>query len=440
MPASVTGKTILAANTGNTFAVSLTLGSPQSGPQPDTTAIFNFYGIYSGFTIQVEGQGADGQWYPLACQDFGTLAVNQGGTAFTLGTNAYDSVKVDITGMVATRCWASAASSGTLNVSISSNYYYNAPFIVSSITSNSLSGSQTITSNSANAFDVGPSGTTNPTFQVDASTASAATGLKIKSAAAGSGMALQVISSGTNEALTIDAKAAALITLAGAASTATGVQVGSSTSAANAVLTVYSSGAGALEVGPNGTTNPTFQVNASTSSAATGLKITSAAAGSGLALAVISSGTNEALTIDAKTAGVVEIASVSTGTVYLGRGGSAATFGSLTTGALGTTQSSTPTAAQLLGGIITQTGATGAGMVTLPSGTALSAACALTPVAKDYFECLFVNVGGSETLTITGATGTTVSGTVAIGSGKTCRMQFVCTGTNAWVIYCTASA
>src|SRR3990167_412294 len=49
----------------------------------------------------------------------------------------------------------------------------------------------------------------------------------------------------------------------------------------------------AITVGPNGATDPTFQVDTNTASAATGLKITGAAAASGVALVVVSSGTNE---------------------------------------------------------------------------------------------------------------------------------------------------
>ena len=72
---------------------------------------------------------------------------------------------------------------------------------------------------------------------------------------------------------------------------------------------------------------------------------------------------------------------VDTGTAY-----------STTTTSLGTAQNSTPTAAQLLGGIVTQTSATGAGTVTLPTGTVLSAA--ITGVATGYtFDCIFVNLG-----------------------------------------------
>jgi len=138
--------------------------------------------------------------------------------------------------------------------------------------------------------------------------------------------------------------------------------------------------------------------------------------------------------------GVTIISDANAQATYLNRGPLKALQVGIALGGLGTTQSSTPTAAQLLGGLITQTGATGAGTVTLPSGTALSAACARTPVVGDSFDCWFINVGGAETLTITGATGTTVSGTVAVGSGKFAVMKFYNTGANTWNIYCIVSA
>ncbi len=77
--------------------------------------------------------------------------------------------------------------------------------------------------------------------------------------------------------------------------------------------------ANALAVGPNGTTNPTFQVDTSASSVATGLKVTGAAAASGVALAAISSGTNENLTIDAKGSGTITLGATSTGNITLTR-------------------------------------------------------------------------------------------------------------------------
>lgn len=184
-----------------------------------------------------------------------------------------------------------------------------------------VAGGVAITDAANNALVVGPNGAINPVFNVDGSVGSAATGLNIQGQAAGSGLPLQVISSGTNEALTIDAKAAALITLAGAASTATGVQVGSTTSKANAKLTVFSSNATAFQVGPNGATNPTLLVNSNTASAATGLKITGAAAAAGVAALVITSGTNENLTIDAAGSGTIKLNGVSgTGNVLSSTG------------------------------------------------------------------------------------------------------------------------
>lgn len=77
--------------------------------------------------------------------------------------------------------------------------------------------------------------------------------------------------------------------------------------------TITSTSANALAVGANGTTNPVFNVDASTTSVATGLNVKGAAAGSGVAIAAISSGTNEGLTLDAKGSGLIQIGSVSTG-------------------------------------------------------------------------------------------------------------------------------
>jgi len=110
-----------------------------------------------------------------------------------------------------------------------------------------------------------------------------------------------------------------------------------------------------------------------------------------------------------------------------------------TTAALGTAQNSTPTAAQLIGGIVTQTSATGAGTVTLPTGTQLSAA--LTGTAVGYsFDGIFANLGGTYNLTITGATGSTVIGNAVVPSGKNAYMTFTNTGANTWNVYVVVSA
>jgi hypothetical protein len=99
-------------------------------------------------------------------------------------------------------------------------------------------------------------------------------------------------------------------------------------------------------------------------------------------------------------AAVVGVATVGT-QLFFNRGGSKAPVTNLTVASLGTTQNSTPTAAQLLNGIVTQTGATGGGTVTLPTGTQLSAACGQTPAIGDTFTCLFASITGGQTLTIT---------------------------------------
>lgn len=75
----------------------------------------------------------------------------------------------------------------------------------------------------------------------------------------------------------------------------------------------------ALAVGPAGATNPTLQVDSSVASAATGIKVTGAAAAGGVAIAAISSGTNENLTIDAKGSGTITIGGTSTGSFVVSR-------------------------------------------------------------------------------------------------------------------------
>lgn len=82
---------------------------------------------------------------------------------------------------------------------------------------------------------------------------------------------------------------------------------------------VTSTSANALGAGANGTTNPVFNVDASTASVATGINVKGAAAASGVAVSVISSGTNENLTIDAKGSGTITLNGTGTGKVVLAR-------------------------------------------------------------------------------------------------------------------------
>lgn len=336
-------------------------------------------------------------------------------------------------------------SDGTYVDSIGSDGSIDAPVTTTNLTTTgnttlgdatsdttAINGATTITTVSSNGLTVGPNGATNPTLHVNASIASEATGISIVGAAAGAGVNLRALSSGTDENLTINAKGAGTITFA---PTSTGaISLARATSITGAA-TVTSASANALAVGLAGATNPALNVDASTASSATGLNIKSAAAAAGLALSVSSSGTDESMTLNAKGAGRMDIGSTSTGMMSMARGSLSQVLAGSTTAALGTTQNSTPTAAQLLGGIVTQTGATGAGTVTTPTGTALSSAIAGVTVG-DSFRTRFANLGGGQTLTITaGASGMTIIGTATVATATNIDLLFVNTAANTWLCY-----
>jgi microcystin-dependent protein len=92
----------------------------------------------------------------------------------------------------------------------------------------------------------------------------------------------------------------------------------STSGAFTGALVLTSSANPCFAVGPSGNTNPMFRVICNTASAATGLQITGAAAAGGVALATISSGTNEGLSINAKGSGSINVGSTSTGDIILG--------------------------------------------------------------------------------------------------------------------------
>lgn len=83
----------------------------------------------------------------------------------------------------------------------------------------------------------------------------------------------------------------------------------------SSAMTITSASADALAVGANGATNPVLKVDASTASVATGLRITGAAAASGVAVAVVSSGTNESLTLNALGTGTITLNNTGTGNI-----------------------------------------------------------------------------------------------------------------------------
>ncbi len=147
-----------------------------------------------------------------------------------------------------------------------------------------------------------------------------------------------------------------------------GCTIGAAKLCANGAITsgqivVTDTSTSALIVGPNGATNPSFQVDGSTGSAATGIKVTAiAAAGLGPRIEVISSGTNENLRIDAKGSGTI-------------------TLGSASTGAITLTRATTMSAALTYGGVTLNNAVTGTGnmvLATAPSVSSLTVTTAFT--------------------------------------------------------------
>ena len=149
-------------------------------------------------------------------------------------------------------------------------------------------------------------------------------------------------------------------------------------------LVLTGTSANELTAGPNGSTNPSFNVDASTPSAATGLSVKAAAAGSGLAVSVISSGTNESLTINARGSGTI-------------------TLGSVSTGAIVHTTATTLSAALTYGGVTLSNSVTGTGSMVLSTSPTLT-----TPA-----------LGAATATTINGNTLTTGTWTLTGSAAKT---------------------
>lgn len=211
-----------------------------------------------------------------------------------------------------------------------------------------VTGALTGTSTSATALAIGPAGATNPTLVVDASTGSAATGVKITGAAAAGGVVLSAVSSGTNENLTIQTKGSGTLNLNNG-------NGGGNFSVFGGNLGIDSTSSNALAVGPADVTNPTFVVDSSTASVATGIKVKGAAAAAGVAVTVVSSGTDESLTLSAKGAGTTTFNSAVVATA----GGAAASgirVGSLNVGFY--TGTGTPTFSAMNGSLYVDSNAT----------------------------------------------------------------------------------
>lgn len=175
-----------------------------------------------------------------------------------------------------------------------------------------------------------------------------------------------------------------------------------------ALSTITSSSANALTVGPNGATNPSFNVDASTASAATGINIKSATATAGVAVSVLSSGTDENLTLNAKGAGTITINGIATGGIVLGQNTT------LSKGLIATPQNLSGAGAINLTTTFTSVTSTGANALTLANGTVGQIKiitlivdggdATLTPTTPlGYSTIVFNDIGDSATLIYTSA-------------------------------------
>lgn len=216
-------------------------------------------------------------------------------------------------------------------------------------------------------------------------------------------------------------------------STSLTINTTSSGTAAVTSLTVTSADAAAATVGLNGATNPAFQVDASTALSATGLKIKSAAAASGVALSVISSGTNENLTIDAKGSGTINLNATGTGAVQSNRSTvvSIASAVALVVGPNGTTNPSFK--------VLTDTSSAATGLTV--TAAAAAAGLAVAVISSGTNENLTIDAKGSGTisLNVTG-TGNVVLGRAATGVSLAVTAGLTSSGsTGAGIGYATGA-
>lgn len=196
-----------------------------------------------------------------------------------------------------------------------------------------------------------------------------------------------------------------------------------------AAQSIASASATALAVGLNGTTNPALQVDASTATSATGLKIKSAAAAAGVALSVITSGTNENLTVDAAGSGTI-------------------TFGATSTGAITFTRAVTLSAALTYGGVTLANSVTGTGSMVLSisptlTGTLTAAAGAFSStlssaantITSASAQALAVGLNGATNpaFDVDASTALQVAGLKVTGAvtGGTVAVAVIDSGSNA---------
>lgn len=169
----------------------------------------------------------------------------------------------------------------------------------------------------------------------------------------------------------------------------------------------------AYSVGPNGETNPVWQIDCSTGSQAAGLKLTGATSAGTVALAVISSGAAANLSIDAKGTGTITLGGTSTGAITLTR--ATTLSAALTYGGVALSNAVTGTGNMVLSASPTLTGTVTAAAVTATGQAIIGAAAAAsiqTTVQHQIVASL--GTGTQSTLAIVNTHGTTPTGGLAI--------------------------
>jgi hypothetical protein len=219
-----------------------------------------------------------------------------------------------------------------------------------------------------------------------------------------------------------------------------GATLGSNVLAVNGRTELFSNSAFAFAVGPNGSTNPTFAVNASAASATTGLVVVGQATGSALNIGVTSPGANESLTIDAKGTGAVVIGSASSGGVALaGNGGGVSVTGPLRTAGTGGSISATTSDANFGAGGNRAVMDIAAGNARIGSvnggGAATTTTILVNGGAAITFGVSGLPTSGLSVSTVGGFPVTVASGTVALGTAAinpgTCGAAATATATGA---------
>jgi hypothetical protein len=275
--------------------------------------------------------------YGTGNQGSGNLAVPAvyaSGTSFTIAgvdvTGTYHAnrrvraVGVSTGTIYGTISSASFSTNTTVNVTWDSGSLSNETLVIAlsqipvtgtPITYSSITGTSTvpvpliITGAYSNVIVAGRLGNTTPAFRVDSSAATQITGIQITGKATGNGVAIAAIGEASNGNLTIDAQGSGTITLGGTSTGALTLTRATTFTNGTTALIATATSTTALAVGRQGSTSPAFQVDTTTGgTTVTGLLVTAKATGVGVALAAISSSSQEDLKIDAKGAG---------GTLYL---------------------------------------------------------------------------------------------------------------------------